>query len=285
MGLSDDSNKYAKRSQNFLNLWNPNVTVPDAPAYVQGFIQPKFSNGTFNHTDPRHCSIHDPVKATCFLNNIRRDGFYESSPIVYSQYAPHDTAKLIEIQGGPENFIQRLDWIFDEGYFDSTNEPSQQIPFMYHYAHRPALSTFRSRQTISTSYNTSLNGLPGNDDSGAMASYVFFYLVGLYPLPATQQFLLSSPYFPSISFYNPLFESWTTIKVSNFDTTGKSVYVKDVKIDGKEWKSRCWIPWSVFENGSTVELEVTDDMSLDCGAADDSLPASLSTGGYGWVNF
>ena len=36
-----------------------------------------------------------------------------------------------------------------------------------------------------------------------MGSYVAFYLAGLYPLPATKQFLLSSPYFPSISFFNP----------------------------------------------------------------------------------
>lgn len=41
-------------------------------------FQPRFANGTFNFTDPRHCSIHDPEQATCFLNAARRDGFYES---------------------------------------------------------------------------------------------------------------------------------------------------------------------------------------------------------------
>lgn len=51
--------------------------------------KPRFANGTWNHTDPRHCSIHDPEKATCFLNAARRDGFYEASPIVYSQVILH----------------------------------------------------------------------------------------------------------------------------------------------------------------------------------------------------
>ena len=32
----------------------------------------------------------------------------------YSQFAPHDTAKLIELQGGNEAFIHRLDFIFDK---------------------------------------------------------------------------------------------------------------------------------------------------------------------------
>ena len=59
-------------------------------------------------------------------------------------------------------------FVFDEettlkDYFDSTNEPSQQIPFMYHYVNRPALSARRSRETLKLFYNTTVEGLPGND--------------------------------------------------------------------------------------------------------------------------
>lgn len=100
----------------------------------------------------------------------------------YSQYVPQDTAKLILLQGGNESFINRLNLIFDQvntssandawrlnyiqNYFDVTDEPSQQIPFMYHYVNRPGLSTQRSRMILAESYNTTVNGLPGNDDSG-----------------------------------------------------------------------------------------------------------------------
>lgn len=135
-------------------------------------------------------------------------------------------------------------------YFDSTDEPSQQIPFMYHYANQPGLSTQNSRQVIAEFFNTSVNGLPGNDgavlsgsrglikltqnrlqDSGAMGSYSAFYLLGLYPVPATQQYLLSSPYFPEVSLFNPAFNSTTTIKANNFqgnpsNGTGGTVFVK-----------------------------------------------------------
>jgi putative alpha-1,2-mannosidase len=122
---------------------------------------------------------------------------------------------------------------------------------MYHYVNKPGLSTQRSRQVIAQFFNTSRNGLPGNDgqyslytpkrpvlklspfniDSGAMGSYVAFYLAGLYPLPGTRQILLSSPYFREISFYNPLYKSTTTIRSTNFvgnpkDGTGGWVFVK-----------------------------------------------------------
>lgn len=143
------------------------------------------------------------------------------------------------------------------------------MPFMYHYANRPGLSTQRSRQTIAEFFNTSTNGLPGNDgqlfvrlvirttislwfiyrlryvfvlvielftllntvNQGAMGSYVTFYLAGMYPLPATRQFLLSSPYFKQISFFNPAFNTTTTIRNNGFagnpsTGTGGRVFVQ-----------------------------------------------------------
>ena len=70
---------------------------------------------------------------------------------------------------------------------------------------------------------------------GAMASYAFFYLAGLYPVPATEQYLLSSPFFPEVSFFNPLFNKTTTIKANNFkgnplNGTGGNVFVEVCRI-------------------------------------------------------
>lgn len=72
-----------------------------------------------------------------------------------------------------------------------------------------------------------------------MASYVLFYLAGLYPVPATRQYLLSSPYFPMISFYNPLFKTNTTIVTKNFSGNPASgignVYVKVRNLTRVQW--------------------------------------------------
>ncbi|TDL23291.1 glycoside hydrolase family 92 protein [Rickenella mellea] len=284
MGKKADSAKYAKRSRGFELVWNPETTIENGEG-ILGFMQPRYKNGTFGYTDPRHCTVNDPKHRSCFGDSVTLDAFYEGGPIVYSQYVPHDTAKLIELQGGVEPFIRRLDFIFDNGYFDSTNEPSQQIPFMYHYANRPAQSTERARQTIYESFNTSINGLPGNDDSGAMGSYVAFYLLGLYPLPATRQFLVSSPYFSRVTIWNPLFSTYTTINANGFEGnpkngTGGKIYVKSIRINGRRWKSNCFIDWDVFELGATVDLELTAEPDTKCGENDDALPPSLSTGGY-----
>ncbi|KAI9068178.1 glycoside hydrolase family 92 protein [Trametes sanguinea] len=285
LNKTDDAEKYAKRAGNFVNVWNPNVTVPGNESVVSGMVQPRFANGSFGFTDPNHCSPNDPTGANCFLFNTNFDGFYESSPVVYSQFVPQDTAKLIELQGGPEKFVARLDFIFDGNYFDSTDEPSQQIPFMYHYANKPGHSTQRSRQVLAQHFSTATNGLPGNDDSGAMASYVAFFLAGLYPVPATKQYLLSSPFFPKISFFNPAFNTTTNIVVKNFvgnpaNGTGGTVFVQNVTIDGQPAKSNCFLDWDVFQRGATVELTLTDNIEVTCGNGTDALPPSLSTGGF-----
>lgn len=283
LGKTDDAAKYSGRAANFLNVWNPETSVPDNASIV-GMMQPRYQNGSFGFTDPRHCSIHDPTHSTCFLTGDATDGFYEGSPLIYSQYVPQDTAKLIELQGGKDSFIARLDFIFEQGYYEPGDEPSQQMPFQYTYTNSPGLSTRRSRQVITAFYNTSKGGLPGNDDSGAMGSYAAFFLAGLYPVPATRQYLLSSPYFKDISFYNPLYKTTTRIIAKGFsgnppDGTG-NVFVQSVTVNGQPYKSNCYLEWDVFIAGSTVELTLTDDINVSCGSGPDALPPSLSTGGF-----
>ncbi|QRV87315.1 glycoside hydrolase family 92 protein [Ceratobasidium sp. AG-Ba] len=281
LNKTDDAAKYSKRATNYANSWDDSVSI----AGHHGFIQNRYQNGTFNFTDPRHCSIHDPLESTCYLNAINTDGFYESSPIVYSQYIPHDNAKLIELQGGKEAFVKRLDWIFDQGYFEVSNEPSQQMPFMYHYADRPGRSTQRSREVISRFYNLSDTGIPGNDDSGAMASFAAFYLVGLYPLPATRQVLVSSPWFPTINITNSVTGATTTINALGFkgnptESQRGDIFVQNITVNDKPWESRCWLDWDVFETGGRVDLQLGDSANQTCGESTAALPASLSTGGY-----
>ncbi len=124
-------------------------------------------------------------------------------------------------------------------------------------------------------------------DSGAMGSYVAFYLAGLYPVPATRQYLLASPYFPSISFFNPVLNTTTTIVATNFagnpaNGTGGTVFVQNVTVNGQPAPSNCFLEWDVFEEGGTVELTLTDDINVTCGGnGTDALPPSLSTGGFG----
>ena len=74
----------------------------------------------------------------------------------------------IELLGGPDRFISRLDYYFESGLADISNEPSFLTVYAYHYAGRPALSSKRAHSFVPAYFNATIDGLPGNDDSGAM---------------------------------------------------------------------------------------------------------------------
>lgn len=73
---------------------------------------------------------------------------------------------LIELLGGPDSFIERLDFFHSSGLADIGNEPVFLTVFETHYAGRPALSAVRAHSYIPRVFNDTAGGLPGNDDSG-----------------------------------------------------------------------------------------------------------------------
>lgn len=68
---------------------------------VSGFMQKRFSNGTFAVVDPVACSAQDPESnRECSLQSDNTVGFYESSSWEYSWFVQHDMAQLVTLMGG-----------------------------------------------------------------------------------------------------------------------------------------------------------------------------------------
>jgi len=216
------------------------------------------------------------------------NGFYESSSWEYSWYAPHDTAYLVELMGGNNTFVKRLDHFFDGGYYLAGNEPSFQTPIGYHYADQPTRSVDRVREVVFQNFDITPAGLPGNDDQAAMASLLSFHLLGLYPVPSSTELLILSPFTPKYTIHNSFLNTSTTVRVVNFDSrsvnetipAGVAAYVQNVTVNGKPTESRCHFDfYDTFRLGGEVVITLTADKKAanDCSG---SLPASISTGGF-----
>ncbi|KAF8070109.1 glycoside hydrolase family 92 protein [Lyophyllum atratum] len=285
LGKADDVEKYTNRSLFYRNVWDPSV-VSDG---FKGFSQKRFSNGTFAFNNPVDCSPNDKNSSrACSLQGSNVNGFYESSSWEYSWFAPHDTAHLIELMGGNDTFVKRLDHFFDAGYYLAGNEPSFQTPIGYHYANHPAKSVDRVREVVFTNFDITAAGLPGNDDQAAMASLLSFHLLGLYPVPSTTQFLVLSPFIPKYTIHNSFLNTSTTVTTLNFDAKsvqktippGTAAYVQNVTINGVPTASRCHFDfYDIFRVGGEVVITLTADKA----AADDclgALPESISMGGF-----
>lgn len=182
-------------------------------------------------------------------------------------------ATLITKLGGPATFISRLDFFHTSGLADIGNEPVFLTVYQYHYAGRPALSSLRSHSYIPSSFNATLSGLPGNDDSGAMGAFTVFSMMGLFPNPGQDVYLITPPFFEEVSISHPITGRVATVRNVNFDPEYKRVYIQKATLDGVQY-NRSWIGHEFFTGGGTLEL-VLGDAESDWGTGEEDLPPSL----------
>ncbi|KAF7324703.1 Glycoside hydrolase family 92 protein [Mycena kentingensis (nom. inval.)] len=282
-----DIAKYANRSMNFVNMWNPNITHDG----FSGFAQRRLQNGTFIFSSPDACSPIDPVGHSCARGTDNDSGFYECRRVIpeYSFFAPQSMSTIMNLMGGPDTFISRLDHYFSRGYFLAGNEPGFSNPWAYHYANRPDLSALRVRNVVYNNFNTGFRGIPGNDDSGAMASLLIFHLLGMYPVPASKQLLVGAPFVSGFTLHNDFFDTTTTFRVVNFDKNtlqatppaGSNVFVKSITINGSPSASLCFLGFDNVVGGGEIVIEMFGDAQAAAAAGcAGPLPDSLETGGF-----
>jgi len=275
-GLGRDSiyEAYIKRSGNWRNLWRSDYEWDD----MHGFIMPRDASGRWLDSVPwgRSKVFHPQIPYTPVTKVAPwylpwwNTFFYEATSEEYSLSVPHDIPGLIEACGGAEIFRRRLDLFFAKGYYNVQNEPSFLTPCLYHWIGRPDLSSQRIHQIISDSYSDGPDGLPGNDDSGAMSSWLAFHMMGFYPNAGHDYYLLSMP----------LLNEYT-LKLSN----GRKLHVSrrgsgdafgNVSFNGRQLKDARITHQQLMEGGELVYHAVSsyDSSNKETALSIQSVPKS-----------
>lgn len=189
-------------------------------------------------------------------------------------------AALITLLGGPNNFVKRLDYLHDKKITYIGNEPAFLTVYQYHYAGRPAKSTARARTYIPNSFSPTPTGLPGNDDSGAMGSFVAMSMMGLFPNPGQSVYLITAPFFESVSIISPLTGKTATLRVANWEdfnsanNTDGTGFIQSATLNGKPY-TRNWVDHDFFTKGQDLMLVLGRNES-SWGTKPEDLPPSLS---------
>jgi len=154
--------------------------------------------------------------------------------------------------------------------------------YQYHYAGRPALSAKRAHYYIPRYFSDTRGGLPGNDDSGAMGSFLAFSMMGLFPNPGQNVYLMIPPFFEEVSITSPLTKKTARIRNVNFDPTFATVYIQSATLDGEPY-TKNWIDHSFFTEGKELVLTLGRNESA-WGTRVEDLPPSLGKyeGLHGW---
>jgi predicted alpha-1,2-mannosidase len=235
LGKTKEAALYASRTHNFEHLWDKEMTVEG----FKGFMRPRNPDGTW-------------APPYLVVRGTWPDFFYEGDIWTYSIYAPQDMRRLIEIAGGNEAFIRRLDWTFLRGHFDVTNEPGFLLPVLYNYAGRPDKTEDIVHLILEKAFTDSRGGIPGNDDSGAMSSWLIFSTLGIFPIAGQDVYLISTPSIPDASLDLGNGKKLRII-AKNLDGNGLNRYVQSATLNGVDLPTS-WFRHTQIKDGATLVL-------------------------------
>jgi len=258
LGKLADAEKYLNRARQWENLWDPKFS----DGGFSGFIRSRHRNGTWK----------EPFKASEGCSWFG-DTFYEGNAWTYSFFVPQDVAGLVERMGGNTTFVGRLDALFDTpGLCDVGDEPFFLTPYLYIWAGRYDRTAERVRHILTKNYSATPGGLPGNDDSGAMAAWYAFGAVGIFPNAGQDYYLLGTPMFPAVSLKLANGRTFT-IRAENLSE--ENLYITSATLDGRKFDT-AWIRHADILDGGVLSLRMGDKPSS---WANGHLPPSPLSGG------
>ena len=249
MDKMDDYAYFMKRSQNYRNVWNKE----------EGYMYPRKMDGSFV-TD---------------LNPARggRDyGFCESNAAIYSHYVPHDMKGLIELFGGDDAYVKRLNEQFEKGekkgfrhnddedfWTQYTNQPGTGMAHLFSHAGYPWLTQMWVRK-VKDAYSdiTPYGGYYDDEDQGQMGALGVLLAIGLFSVDGgaavEPTYEITSPIFDKVEIdLHPDYFPGKKFTIIAKNNSPENMYIQSASLNGKPIKT-FYFPHSEFIKGGTLEI-------------------------------
>jgi predicted alpha-1,2-mannosidase len=258
--------EYIKRAQYYKNMFDKET----------GLMRPRYDDGTW-------VNPFDPLKITML------DGgdYTEANAWQYSFYVPHDVNAHIELMGGDEAYIAKLDTFFTLetsnedtpsdfvglfGQYAHGNEPGHHMPYLYNYAGVPWKGQELIRRTMLELYTTEPDGLCGNDDCGQLSAWYLFSAMGFYPVcPGQDMYVMGSPIFDKVTMNLPNGKQFV---INAKNAAKENMYVQAVTRNGEAYPYSYITHTDLIEGGEiTFEMGATPNKSW--GADKEHRPFSI----------
>jgi len=230
LGKEDDYKYFLNRSKSYQNLFDP----------LTGFMRGKSKDGE---------SWHEPFDPK-YSNHRENTDYTEGNAWQHSWFVLHDTDNFIGLYGGKEKFTEKLEQLFTEsseitgknisadisgliGQYAHGNEPSHHIAYLFNKAGKPWRTQYWVHEILKTQYNTTPEGLSGNEDCGQMSAWYVFSSIGLYPFnPALAEYEIVSPLFKKSILNLP---NNKTFIIEAENVSDKNIYIQSASLNGKEF--------------------------------------------------
>ena len=263
---------YAKRSQNYRNLYDPEHKL----------MRGKNQDGTFQ-------SPFNPLKWG--------DAFTEGNSWHYTWSVFHDVQGLVDLMGGKEEFVAQLDSVFavppvfDDSYYGGViheiremqimnmgnyahgNQPIQHMIYLYNYAGQPWKAQYWLREVMNRLYFATPDGYCGDEDNGQTSAWYVFTALGFYPVcPGSGEYVMGAPYFKSATLH---LENGKSVVFSAPDNSDENRYIKSMTVNGKKY-TRNYINHFELLKGGKYVFDMENEPCRSRGVNDTDFPYSFS---------
>ncbi len=268
----------------------------------------KFYEEVFARQIYNYKNVYDP--SVGFMRGRKLDGswadfdafewggpYCEGNAWHYNWSVFHDVQGLIDLTGGDERFVAKIDSVFalpgivkygtygtkihemlemelaKMGQYAQGNQPIQHMIYLYSYAGQPWKTQYWIRQVMDRLYNSSENGYPGDEDQGGMSSWYVLSALGIYSVcPGTDEYVLGSPKFRKATI---TMEDGRKFVIEAKGNSKDNVYIQNATLNGKR-HTRNYIHYSDIVNGGVLELQMGNQPEKTRGTAKEDRPFSLS---------
>ena len=268
----------------------------------------KFYEEVFARQIYNYKNVYDP--SVGFMRGRKLDGswadfdafewggpYCEGNAWHYNWSVFHDVQGLIDLTGGDESFVAKIDSVFalpgivkygtygtkihemlemelaKMGQYAQGNQPIQHMIYLYSYAGQPWKTQYWIRQVMDRLYNSSENGYPGDEDQGGMSSWYVLSALGIYSVcPGTDEYVLGSPKFRKATI---TMEDGKKFVIEAKGNSKDNVYIQNATLNGKR-HTRNYIHYSDIVNGGVLELQMGNQPEKTRGTAKEDRPFSLS---------
>ncbi|HQH23047.1 MAG TPA: GH92 family glycosyl hydrolase [Bacteroidales bacterium] len=264
---------FAKRAMNYRNVFDPGRKL----------MRGRNEDGSFQ-------SPFSPYKWG--------DAFTEGNSWHYTWSVFQDIAGLVELMGGKDEFVLKLDSIFEVppvfdysyygiviheiremqimnmGNYAHGNQPIQHMIYLYNYAGQPWKTQMRVREVMEKLYNYTPDGYCGDEDNGQTSAWYVLSALGFYPVtPGTDEYVFGSPLFDRVIL---TFENGKRFVVDAPGNSKKNVYINSISLNGKSFR-RNYITHYELQRGGKLTFSMSAEANRKRGTEESTFPYSMST--------
>jgi len=265
-----------------------------------------FLKSTMNYTN-----VFDP--ASCLMRGRKEDGswcepfdsiewggpFVEGNAWQWSWSVMQDVSGLVKLMGGERSFADKLDTLFSMGsavqvgtyhqrihemnemvaqnlgQYAHGNEPVHHVIYLYDYVGQPWKTQARIRQVMAMLYQSTPDGLCGDEDTGQMSAWYVFSALGFYPVcPGSDAYLIGSPLFDQATL---TLAHGRKFSITAKDNGPQRPYISAASLNGQPL-DKVFLTHAQITAGGEVRFEMNSAPDYRWAVNPDSRPPALLPG-------